>query len=126
MVLGDGGKLTEVLGNLVDNAIKYSPKGGEVVIRCVPRPGELEVRVQDSGLGVPELELPKLFTRFHRVRRPEYEDIRSTGLGLYLVRQYMEHMGGSVGVESVEGAGSTFHFSVPLDHGAAQELAKTA
>ena len=126
VVLGDGGKLTEVLGNLVDNAIKYSPKGGEVVIRCVPRPGELEVRVQDSGLGVPELELPKLFTRFHRVRRPEYEDIRSTGLGLYLVRQYMEHMGGSVGVESVEGAGSTFHFSVPLDHGAAQELAKTA
>ena len=82
--------------------------------------------MQDSGLGIPEHELPNLFERFHRIPRPGYENIRSTGLGLYLVRQYIGSMGGSVGVESVERAGSTFDFSVPLDQPAEQQPAEAA
>jgi len=125
-VRGDPAKLTEVLGNLVDNAIKYSPDGGKVVIRCVPGPDVVQVSVEDQGLGVPAAELENLFSRFHRIARPDYDGIRSTGLGLYLVRQYIERMGGAVEVESVEGVGSTFRFSVPLDRESANAPASAA
>ena len=81
------------------------------------------MRVRDSGLGIPELDIPNLSQRFYRIARPECEDIRSTGRDVYRVRQYIEHMGGSVGAERVDGAGSTFHFMVPLDQSVEQKPA---
>ena len=110
---GDRGKLIEVLRNLVENAVKYSPATGRVWVSCEEMGDVLRVSVRDEGLGIPDAERSKLFTRFHRIHRPGYETIRSTGLGLYLVKQLVEVMGGEVGVESVEGEGSTVWFTVP-------------
>ena len=115
VVRGDRDKLVEVLGNVVDNAVKYSPGGGTVRIACESGRGLLQVRVSDDGLGIPESELEHVFERFTRVANPSTENIRSTGLGLYLVRELVARMGGAISVESVLGEDSTFTFSVPLD-----------
>ena len=114
VVRGDRNKLVEVLGNLVDNAVKYSPGGSSVRIACESGQELLRVRVSDEGLGIPEDELENIFERFTRVSNVETENIRSTGLGLYLVRELVVRMGGTISVQSVPGAGSTFTFSVPL------------
>ena len=113
-VLGDRNKLIEVLANLLDNAIKYSPGGGTVHIACRSTPELLDVSVSDQGLGIPEGELANIFERFTRVSSPDAENIRGTGLGLYLVRELVTRMGGTITVRSVPGQGSTFTFSVPL------------
>ena len=73
-----------------------------------------EFTVTDEGVGIPTEELPKLFTRFHRIVRPELENIRSTGLGLYMVNKLVSGMGGEVHVESTEGVGSQFRVLLPL------------
>lgn len=112
-VIGDHNRLVEVLGNLVENAIKYSPDGGRIWVSCTNRGGSHEVSVRDEGLGIPAAELPNLFTRFHRIPRPGYEGIRSTGLGLYLVKSYLEAMGGTIEVDSTPGEGSRFSFTLP-------------
>jgi signal transduction histidine kinase len=125
LVRGDRDKLVEVLGNLVDNAVKYSPAGGRVRIECVSGAELLRVRVSDEGLGIPEGELDAIFERFTRVSSPDTESIRSTGLGLYVVRELVTRMGGVISVESVLGQGSTFTFSVPLCH-ESQELEAAA
>ena len=114
VVRGDRNKLVEVLGNLVDNAVKYSPGGSSVRIACESGQELLRVRVSDEGLSIPEDELENIFERFTRVSNVETENIRSTGLGLYLVRELVVRMGGTISVQSVPGAGSTFTFSVPL------------
>ena len=114
VVRGDRNKLVEVLGNLVDNAVKYSPGGGSVRIACESGRELLCVRVSDEGLGIPEDELERIFERFTRVSNPDTENIRSTGLGLYLMRELVSRMGGTVSAQSVPGAGSTLTFSVPL------------
>ena len=113
-VVADLGKLIEVLRNLVDNAVKYSPGGGPVRIAAETAGQQLRVTVRDEGLGIPAESLSRLFQRFGRIARPETEHIRSTGLGLYVVKQYVELMGGEVAVESTEGEGSAFSFSIPL------------
>lgn len=108
VVEGDRGKLGQVISNLVDNAIKYSPTGGAVRVSVHVRADQAELTISDQGVGIPPDEIPKLFTRFHRIRRPELENIRSTGLGLYLVKQLVTGMDGQVEVESTEGVGSRF------------------
>lgn len=116
MVLADGEKLQQVFHNLIDNACKYSPGGGPVVVSVKVDLGkEMSVfSVSDKGLGIPEDEIPKLFTRFHRVLRPEMTGLRGTGLGLYIVKSLVEMMGGNIRVESKVNQGSTFFFSLPL------------
>lgn len=113
-VRGDRNKLVEVLGNLVDNAVKYSPGGGRVRIACERTDELLRVHVSDEGLGIPDDEQGNIFGRFTRVANPDTENIRSTGLGLYVVRELVTRMGGTIAVRSVLGEGSTFTFSVPL------------
>jgi two-component system phosphate regulon sensor histidine kinase PhoR len=114
VVDADRGKLAEVISNLLDNAIKYSPDGGAVLVQITETAGMATLAVSDEGVGIPEAELSRLFTRFHRIDRPELSSIRSTGLGLYLVKKLVEGMGGSVGVETSEGAGSRFVVQFPL------------
>lgn len=113
-VMGDRARLIEVLQNLVDNAIKYSPEGGAIVIDCSSTPESARICVRDHGLGIAAAELPNLFRRFGRIDRPETQHIRSTGLGLYMVKELILRMGGDVSVESAEGEGSTFGVSIPL------------
>lgn len=113
VVTGDRAKLTEVVSNLVDNAIKYSPEGGEVRISGAQLDSSFRMRVSDSGLGIPPEEVPLVFNRFHRVRRSDTEGIRSTGLGLYLVRELVMLMGGVVDLESKLGQGTTVTVTLP-------------
>ncbi|MBF8266113.1 MAG: two-component sensor histidine kinase, partial [Dehalococcoidia bacterium] len=115
MVWADTERLTQVIYNLVDNAAKYSPAGGVVTVSGVtsPKDSEAVFTVTDIGLGIPPDELPKLFTRFHRVHRPDAANIRGTGLGLYIVKSLVDMMGGRIWVESQVNKGSTFFIALP-------------
>ncbi|MDO8636467.1 MAG: GAF domain-containing protein, partial [Dehalococcoidia bacterium] len=116
MVVADADRLTQVLYNLIDNAAKYSPEGGPVVIlaKKADNGNQAIISVSDKGLGIPEDEVPKLFTRFHRVYRPEVNAIRGTGLGLSIVKSLIEMMGGEVWADSKVNQGSNFYIALPL------------
>ncbi|MDO8473327.1 MAG: ATP-binding protein [Dehalococcoidia bacterium] len=115
-VQADRDKLQQVLYNLVDNAIKYSPRGGPVAISAqhMRDEGKVVVSVADKGIGISDSEIPRLFSRFHRVERLETTGIRGTGLGLYIVKSLVEMMGGRIWVESRLNEGTTFFFSLPV------------
>lgn len=115
-VLAEGARLHQILYNLVDNAVKYSPKGGPVRVQVhLDETGDVAViSVSDRGLGVPREEIPNLFKRFQRIQRPETVGLRGTGLGLHIVKSLVEMMGGEVWVKSEVDQGSTFYFSLPL------------
>lgn len=112
----DRGKLCEVLVNLLDNAVKYSPSGGVVAISARHELEQewVEVSIADQGIGISLKDQEHLFTAFHRIRRPETEGIRGTGLGMYIVKALVELMGGEVWLESALSKGTTFFFSVPV------------
>ena len=101
----------EAVFNLLDNAVKYTPTGGEVRIRTVSYPLFSAVQVSDTGPGIPEEEQPKVFQRFYRGMEQQQED--GVGIGLYLVRQIAQGQGGYVKVVSQKGAGSTFSLYLP-------------
>ena len=115
-VLADRSKLSQVLMNLLTNAVKYSPKGGKIVVsgRHEPRNHRVVVSVSDEGIGIQPKDLEAVFETFHRVRNAETDHIRGSGLGLYIVKQLVELMGGEVWLESEAGRGSTFFFTVPV------------
>jgi len=121
-VEADRDKVEQILTNLVSNAIKYSPKGGDVVIGAHAEGEEVVVYVRDQGLGMGPEEIGRLFQRYQRVDRDAIKGIRGTGLGLYLVRGLVEVHGGRVWAESQPGEGSTFYFSLPK-HRAEEEIA---
>jgi len=112
-VIADPDKLDQVLTNLVSNAIKYSPRGGEVTVAIKDLEGFVEVSVHDQGIGIPENQLDKIFERFHRVEDGDVRQAGGTGIGLYLVKHLVESHGGSVWAESALGKGSTFTFRIP-------------
>ncbi|MGB9877517.1 MAG: ATP-binding protein [bacterium] len=111
-VIADEDKVDQIITNLVSNAVKYSPDGGEVriTIQEDPETGGVLVAVKDQGIGIPKEVLPRLFQRYYRV---EGRKISGTGLGLYLTRHLVEAHGGKIWVESEEGKGSTFYFTLP-------------
>ncbi|MEI6500045.1 MAG: ATP-binding protein, partial [Armatimonadota bacterium] len=110
----DRGKLEEVLINLVNNAIKYSPDGGAVTVSAAVTGTMMQFSVRDSGLGIAQDEQSRLFQRFQRVGRDNDQRISGTGLGLFVCKALIEAHGGRIWVDSVLGQGSTFHFTVPL------------
>jgi len=114
MIQADANRLSRVVDNLVSNAIKYTPQGGEVVVdlSLVGESASLEVR--DSGLGIPQEALAKLFEPFYRVNTVEHRAVEGTGLGLSIVKRIVEAHGGSVQVESQLGQGSVFRVILPL------------
>jgi two-component system phosphate regulon sensor histidine kinase PhoR len=113
-VEGDERRLASAIGNLVGNAIKYSPGGGPVHVSVKADSDTAIFRVEDHGIGIPAEHLPRLFRRFYRVRTPETRRIEGSGLGLAIVRAIVEKHGGQVFVESTPGQGSVFGFSLPL------------
>jgi len=113
-VRGDRARLCDVLASLIDNAVKYSPAGGEVLVRVERRWGQARLSVQDSGVGIGAHDVPFLFTRFGRIVTPENSHIFGSGLGLYLVRELVRLHGGQVRVTSKVGRGSTFSVELPL------------
>lgn len=112
-MLGERARLREALFNLVDNAVKYTPKDGRVVVSAAAQQGYVRLSVADNGPGVPEEHLSRLFERFYRVDKDRSRTLGGTGLGLSIVKHIVEAHGGQVGVESRLGRGSTFWFTVP-------------
>ena len=113
-VLADRAKLQEVLVNLVGNAVKYTPQGGQVTVTVEVTEGAVVTHVTDTGIGIAPEDQAKLFQRFFRVESDETRNIQGTGLGLFIVREIVEHMNGQIWVESEKGKGSTFSFSLPV------------
>ncbi len=100
-----------VLGNLIHNAIKFTPDRGRITIGAVPADGKIKVSVADTGAGIPQEDLPRIFERFYKVDRARGKS--GTGLGLAIARHVVEAHGGRIWAESVEGKGATFYFTLP-------------
>ena len=113
-VLGDRRQLTSALGNLVENAVKYSEAGGSVQVRARVVGDFAELMVADHGIGIPVSDHARIFERFYRVDKARSRDTGGTGLGLSIVRHVATNHGGEVLVSSQEGEGSTFVLRIPL------------
>ena len=129
-VCADPKELRRVLSNIVENAIKYTPDGGRIVLSALQQDGQVAISVADNGRGIPPEDLPILFDKFHRGRPARHSeamrnaatdaefledaDVSGVGLGLYLARNVMEQMGGRITVESEVGRGSTFKLHLPV------------
>jgi len=109
----DPPRLKQVLVNLVENAIKYSPHGGRVRVRIVDAPDRLRIDVQDDGLGIPPSEQTRIFEKFYRLDADMTRGVGGSGLGLYISREIVEQMGGVLSVRSQRGTGSTFTVTLP-------------
>jgi two-component system phosphate regulon sensor histidine kinase PhoR len=118
----------QILSNLLDNAIKYTEPGGRIRIRIVGDSRTVRVAVSDSGTGIPERDLARIFERFYRVDRARSRALGGTGLGLSIVKHLVQSQGGEITVESELGRGSTFRFNLPRakPHGVTAETARLA
>lgn len=112
-VVGDPKALDQVLVNLLDNAVKYSPVGGRVAVRTRPRGERVRVEIADDGPGIAAHHRDRIFERFYRVDPGRSRDLGGTGLGLSIVKHLVETMGGAVGVEANTPTGSVFWFELP-------------
>lgn len=112
-VKGDQGRLQEIFTNLIDNAIKYTAEGTVTVGQRVEK-DRVITNVHDTGFGMSPEARKRLFQRFYRIKTDKTQDISGTGLGLWIIKQYIEAMGGTIEVESIEGVGSNFIVSMPI------------
>jgi PAS domain S-box-containing protein len=112
-IVGDRDRLEQVLGNLLENAVKYSPEGSEIFVSVEDKGDHVVTSVCDRGIGIPSDELSQVFERFHRGRQVSSTNYGGLGLGLYITKQIIERHGGTIWVESKEGSGTTFYFSLP-------------
>lgn len=113
IIKGDGDRIQQVLNNLLDNAIRYSDSGGEIVITVEETADSVKISVEDHGKGIPAEELPYVWDRFYKVDKARPRDAEGTGLGLAIARQIVEQHGGRVEALSVPQQGSRFSFSLP-------------
>ncbi|MBI5213565.1 MAG: HAMP domain-containing protein [Nitrospirae bacterium] len=113
-VLGDHKRLSQVFLNLLDNAIKYTPEGGSITASIVSKEKVVQVDISDTGIGIPEKDLPRIFERFYRVDKARSRELGGTGLGLSIVKHIVQAHNGQVWVQSTLGQGSTFSFTIPI------------
>jgi len=113
VVWGDPDKVEQILTNLVGNAIKYSPGGGEVLVTVEHDGDSVQVSVRDQGIGMSPRDMGQLFEKFYRVDRDEVRRAGGTGLGLYITKRLVEMHGGRLWAESWPGVGSVFSFTLP-------------
>lgn len=113
IVTGDRDRLEQVLGNLLENAVKYSPDGSDITVTVEDKGDAFVTAVCDRGIGIPADELGQVFERFHRGRQVSSTNYGGLGLGLYITKQIIERHGGAIWVESKEGQGTRFFFSLP-------------
>ena len=112
-ILGDEERLGQVFTNLLDNAIKYTPDHGTITLAAEVVQDAVEVSVEDTGIGIPPQDLPRIFERFYRVDKARSRELGGTGLGLAIVKHLVEGHGGSVSVESLPGQGTRFRVRLP-------------
>ena len=113
-IAADRRRLAEVLQNLLDNAIQYTPAGGQITLSASANNGEVTFTVADTGIGIPHADQPRIFERFYRVDAARSREVGGTGLGLSIAKHLVEVHGGRIWVESAVGQGSRFHFTVPI------------
>ncbi|ASV67788.1 cell wall metabolism sensor histidine kinase WalK [Cytobacillus sp. FSL W7-1323] len=109
----DTDKLTQVLDNIISNAMKYSPEGGKITFSIEEQEGYLIISVADEGMGIPKENVSKIFNRFYRVDKARTRKLGGTGLGLAIAKEMVEAHGGEIWAESIEGKGTTISFSLP-------------
>jgi signal transduction histidine kinase len=114
IIRADANMLRRAISNLYDNAVKYTPNGGRIVIQAQQQGSEIRITIRDTGPGIPEDLVPALFNRHVRLHRQEHRRIKGSGLGLFIVRSVAQRHGGRAWVESREGEGSAFHLALPL------------
>jgi two-component system phosphate regulon sensor histidine kinase PhoR len=102
------------LTNLIDNAIKFNHESGSIKISSQDQEDKVKIVVEDSGIGIPGKDTPRIFERFYRVDKARSRELGGTGLGLSIVKHIIELHNGNVGVESTEGFGSKFFFTLPI------------
>jgi len=113
-VMIDVNKTKIAIDNLIENAVRYTPPGGEVKISLAKGEEEIEVRIQDTGIGIPKDQQDRIFNKFFRARNAMKTETEGTGLGLYMAKYIIEAQGGSIWFESEENKGSTFYFTIPI------------
>ena len=114
-VMGDEDRIEQVVHNLIDNAVRYSPQGGRILVSArYLGDDEVIVEVADNGPGIPEEELHRIWERFYRVDKARSREQGGTGLGLAIVHEIIMKHGGQVEVESEEGEGTVFSFTLPV------------
>lgn len=113
-VLGDHKRLSQVFLNLLDNAIKYTPEGGTITLSASSKENVVQVDVSDTGIGISEKDLPRIFERFYRVDKARSRELGGTGLGLSIVKHIVQAHAGQVWVRSTLGKGSSFSFTIPV------------
>ena len=124
-VYGDREKVEQILTNLVGNAIKFTPEGGEISVSAQPSPrggNKLAISVRDSGIGISEDQQEKIFEKFHQVEGSLHRSVSGTGLGLAITKGLVEAHHGEIWVESEIGKGSTFTFTLPISEGERRDL----
>jgi len=124
-VYGDREKVEQILTNLVGNAIKFTPEGGEISVSVQPSPrggNKLAISVRDSGIGISEDQQEKIFEKFHQVEGSLHRSVSGTGLGLAITKGLVEAHHGEIWVESEIGKGSTFTFTLPISEGERRDL----
>ena len=114
MVTADRDKIGSVITNFISNAVKYSPSGTLITVKCDIVGNTARVSVQDAGMGISQTDIKKLFERYYRVKGKQTETISGFGIGLYLSAEIINRHGGKIWVESETDKGSTFYFSLPL------------
>ena len=114
VVVADREKTEVALGNLVRNALKFSPEGGAVTVSVKQTDGTAEVSVTDEGIGIAPEQVERVFDRFYQIDSSETRSFPGSGLGLYIAKELVQSMGGEITVESEQGRGSTFTFTLPL------------
>jgi len=107
--------LSQVFSNLLDNAIKYTPDQGTITVSAEAGDAYVMASVEDTGIGIPPKDLPRIFERFYRVDKARSRELGGTGLGLSIVKHLVAAHNGTARVESVVREGSTFFFTLPLD-----------
>lgn len=113
-ITADQGRLEEVIYNLLDNAVKYSPAGGEIVVRVSRDEARVTISVSDEGAGIATADLPRIFERFYRADKARSREVGGTGLGLAIVKHIVQLHGGSVEAESQLGSGTTIRVKLPI------------
>ena len=111
----DAEAVSQILSNLMDNAVKYTPAGGRITVGATPAGAFVELFVRDTGVGVPPEDLPRLFERFYRVDKARSRELGGTGLGLSIVKHLVAAQGGVIRVESQLNQGTTFFFTLPVE-----------
>jgi adenylate cyclase len=114
IVVADREKTEIAMGNLIRNALKFSPEGGAVTVSVKQTDGSAEVSVTDEGIGIAPEQVERVFDRFYQIDSSETRSFPGSGLGLYIAKELVQSMGGEIMVESEQGRGSTFTFTLPL------------